>query len=83
MTFANEEIRTQFHSLPTQTQSEWVSLDDSLARSGRQLCICEVHILNEWNNLEVVVHIREKFDVSSSSALLKDLNPLILNEPGD
>lgn len=42
MRFASEEVRHAFHSLPAETQYEWVQFNETLADSGDMLIVCEV-----------------------------------------
>lgn len=65
MTFANEQLRTSFHKLPTQVQFEWETLAHQLAVSGKFL-----HIENIAHNdgvLKVLVRVEEKLVEGSST----------------
>jgi len=47
MTFADEEVQSAFHKLPTQVQYEWACFEVSLAERGEALHITAVSVSPE------------------------------------
>lgn len=62
MTFETEDLRTQFHSLPTQFQYEWNAIDEYMMEQGKFIHVTGIGKAPEANDhfLEIVVRVRTK-----------------------
>lgn len=60
--FANEAVRTEFHLLPIDRQSEWHKIALDFARRGFLLTMFYVEQIDEKTS-EVSIRIDKKFDV--------------------
>ena len=72
MTFASEEVRLAFHSLPTELQVEMSRMEERFAAQGSGLFIADVV---QWDNgvSEVVIRITFK---KQSNAVPRDCRSL-------
>lgn len=61
MTFENEDVRHLFHQLPTQTQYDWMKMDEDQALGGNWLHVESVTV-NADGTLEVCIRIHQKSD---------------------
>lgn len=59
MRFANDLVRQKFHELPTDTQLQYVRLDETLAKVEKVVMIESV--MHDENILEMIIRISEKF----------------------
>lgn len=60
MTFDNEDIQNQFHTLPTQNQYEWALLDLQLMKEGKFIHI--IGIRSNGEDLQVLIRVDSKLD---------------------
>lgn len=67
MTFASEEVRTEFHLLPAQKQLELCELELYYYRLGKQLHIESVK--QDQDGSEVLIRIDEKLELAFRSRL--------------
>lgn len=60
--FLSEDIRTLFHSLPVETQKEWMSLAAKYLSEGKVVLINNIEIYKDGDS-EMDIRILKKFDV--------------------
>lgn len=64
ISFLNNDVRTQFHTLPIDKQKEWMSIAEDYDDRGFDLKILYVERVSD-KVLEVSIRLDEKFDIVS------------------
>lgn len=67
MTFASEEIRFTFHTLPTERQVEFVETEERLAKLGLYVVI--ENVLLDGRHLEVLVRVSSEYEASARARI--------------